>query len=93
MVLPQQFDLIIHCDGSVSHLHTDEFRLTTLGPHHIRRGSHVEPSPDSRHWEVRLPQSNRLIATARTRATALTHERTRLLRDILPTKHSAHSQL
>ncbi|MDP3597222.1 MAG: hypothetical protein Q8S75_09535 [Nitrospirota bacterium] len=93
MALPQQFDLIIHRDGSVSHLHTDGLRLTRLGPHRIRRASHIEPSPDSRQWEVRLPQSKRLIATARTRANALTQERTRLLRDILPTKRSAHSRL
>lgn len=93
MILPKQFELIIHRDGSVSHLHTDGLRLTQLGPHHIRRASLVEPSRDSRHWEVRLPQSHRLIAKARTRVAALARERTRLIRDILPTKRSALSRL
>ncbi|MBY0247539.1 MAG: hypothetical protein E8D46_17885 [Nitrospira sp.] len=93
MAPPRQFELIIHRDGTVSHLHTDGLRLTKLGPHHIRRASLVEPSRDSRRWEVRLPQSKQLIATATTRGRALTRERARLLRDILPTKPSAHSRL
>ena len=93
MALPRQFELLIHRDGTVSHLHTDGLCLKKLGPHHIRRASLVEPSRDSRTWEVRLPQSKRLIATATTRTGALAHERTCLLRDILPTKRSAQSRL
>jgi hypothetical protein len=93
MALPHQFELIIHRDGTVSHLHTDGLRLKKLGPHHIRRASLVEPSRNSRTWEVRLPQSKRLIATASTRLCALARERTHLLHDILPMKRSAHSRL
>lgn len=93
MTPPRIFELIIYQDGTVSHLHTDGLRLRKLGPRHIRRASLVEPSGDSRVWEVRLPQSKRLIATAKTRTGALDRERTCLLRDILPTTRSALSRL
>lgn len=93
MARPRKFELIIHRDGTVSHLHTEGLRFKTLGPHQIRRASLVEPSPNSQYWEVRLPQSKRLIATAHTRTTALQRERRLLLRDILPAKRSAHSPL
>lgn len=82
-------DIFIYPDGSVAHLHSDAFRLENLGPAQIKRASTVEPSPDSKKWEVRLPHSQTLVATADRRQDALSKEVAILNNDILPTLTSA----
>jgi hypothetical protein len=81
--------IFLYPDGTVAHLHDDDFVLPCFGRPTIRRASHVEPNADSTTWEVRLPDSGTLIATADRRDHALAQEVEQLNTVILPTRSSA----
>lgn len=85
--------LFFYPDGTIAHLHDDNLALPMLGQPTIRRASHVEPSEDSSQWEVRLPESGALIATATRRDEALKEEVRLLNEEILPSRSSAHGPL
>ena len=93
--LPKGKEVVVflYPDGTVAHLHDDNLVLPCFGPPTIRRASHVEPSADSSQWEVRLPDSGTLLATADRRDQALAEEVRQLNQDILPTRTSAFDPL
>jgi hypothetical protein len=90
---PAIHHVFVYIDGSVGHLHDSRLTLTQLGPTHIRRASHVEPAPDSRSWHVTLPESQTLIAAAKSRDEALQREVYLLTHEVLPHKTSAFDPL
>ena len=76
----EPLDLVIDAQGTVRGLYGEAIDLAVLGPLEIRRGSHVEPTPEGCWTADMSPCSGPVLGPFRTRSEALVAERDWLLR-------------
>ena len=81
-------EIIITASGQGRCVYGEDIDLTTLGQLTIRRGSHVESTPDAQWTADMSPVGGPLLGPFRSRSQALSEERAWLAANWLPSGQS-----